>query len=107
MSHRSTFNKNTFNSPIFVDPLPSLRLPADKILRMLLPLYGLPESKIFWFQTYHDNHINKLHMHTETHDLYFLYTPDLTKDPSEVKEATCVQTDDTLNIENDAFIEIE
>ncbi|KAI0991501.1 hypothetical protein K3495_g16686 [Podosphaera aphanis] len=50
-------------------------LPRD-ILKILKPLYGIPESGTHWYGTYHTHHETKLGMENSTYDPCLLITKD-------------------------------
>lgn len=80
------------------------------LFRIFGPFYGLSESYMHWFTTYHGHHRHKLSMVAAAHDLCLLYTPKCFGDrhPSSVPLGiTSLQTYDTLNMGNKAFVIIE
>ena len=50
------------NREIFIRPPLELRLSKDSLLRVVKPLYGVPEAGNHWFRTYHDHHTQELKM---------------------------------------------
>lgn len=54
---------------IFVEPPASLGMYQDKILRVIKPLYGLPESGLHWFETYHNHNTNELSIRAALHNM--------------------------------------
>ena len=94
---------------IFVRPPPELGLPPGCILLVNRALYGIAESGMHWFETYHGHHVKVLGMKPAAHDPCLLYLPGATKSliskdfrsfPSGV---TCLQTDDTINAGDEVF----
>ena len=69
---------------------------------ILKPLYGIPEAGTHWFSTYHRHHTEKLKMATSTYDLCLLITT--TKDAFGM---VGIQTDDTLILASDEFLQKE
>ena len=59
----------------FARPPSELGLEAGTILKIVRPLYGLPEAGNHWFQTYHCYHREKLGMAQSTYDPCLLFTP--------------------------------
>jgi hypothetical protein len=51
-----------------------LNLKPGSILRVVKPLYGVPEAGNHWFSTYHSHHIKKLSMEQSMYDPCLLYT---------------------------------
>lgn len=100
--------KSAIRRAIFIRPPLILNIPPGYLLRVDRPLYGLPESGMHWFVTYHGHHRRSLHMAAAIHDPCLLYTrPCLSGDrqPSSAPRGiTCLQTDDTLHIGNEAFL---
>lgn len=103
-------SKNTTKRPIFVRPPSSLNISQGILLRINLPLYGIPEAGVHWFHTYHNHHIKKLRLTPAKHDLCFLFTKNgMSPDHSSPKISrgfTCLQTDDTSSVGNEQFIKI-
>jgi hypothetical protein len=70
-------------------------------LKVIRPLYGIPEAGNHWFATYHAHHTDKLKMKVSTYDPCLLYS----------HEAgfgiVGLQTDDTLFLGDQAFTKAE
>ena len=49
-------------------------LPDGSILRVVKPLYGVPEAGNHWFKTYHDHHTHNLDMVQSTYDPCLLHS---------------------------------
>ena len=45
------------NLTVFLKPPPELNLSDEKLLLVKKPLYGIAESGLHWFTTYHRHHI--------------------------------------------------
>lgn len=74
---------------------------SDNVLKVIKPLYGVPEAGNHWFATYHSHHIDKLEMKQSTYDLYLLYK-------SEPQLGIIgLQTDDTLILAEKSFADAE
>jgi hypothetical protein len=80
--------------------LQQLGLQKDSILKVVKPLYGVPEAGNHWFKTYHSHHIKKLSMDQSTYDLCLLHS----NSPFGI---VGLQTDDTLFVGDDVFAEQE
>jgi hypothetical protein len=78
-------------------------LPQGMIFKVIKPLYGIPEAGTHWFRTYYRHHQVKLGIEPSTYDPCFL----ITRDQSGPFGIVGLQTDDTLFIRDDKFIEIE
>jgi hypothetical protein len=70
------------------------------VLRVIRPLYGIPESGNHWYQTYHSHHVNALGMEPSTYDPCLLHS----MQPFGV---VGLQTDDTLFVGDAEFAELE
>jgi hypothetical protein len=57
----------------YAKPPPELGLPPNTILKLVRPLYGVPEAGNHWFQTYHRYHHKKLKMEQSTYDPCLLF----------------------------------
>lgn len=77
-----------------------LGLGEDSVLKVLRPLYGVPEAGNHWFKTYHSHHINQLNMDQSTYDPCLLQS-------NEPFGIVGLQTDDTLFLADDSFAEAE
>ena len=64
----------TLNHDFFIRPLPELGLQPRSILRVLKPLYGIPEAGNHWFNTYHRYHTDDLRLTQSTFDPCLLFT---------------------------------
>ena len=73
-----------------------LQLPMGSVLRVVKPLYGVPEAGNHWFNTYHNHHIQKLRMKQSTYDPCLLYT-------TEGFGLVGLQTDDTIFLADEEF----
>ena len=54
-----------------------MRLLSKTILRVILPLYKIVESNIYWFQIYHKHHVKKLKITSFTFDTYLLFNDNI------------------------------
>lgn len=45
------------NRKFYVRPPAEIQLPVDSILKVVKPLYGVPEAGAHWFSTYHKHHM--------------------------------------------------
>ena len=66
-------------------------------MKVIKPLYGVPEAGNHWFNTYHHHHIEKLQMDQSTYDPCLLYTN------HNGFGIVGLQTDDTLILANETF----
>ena len=73
---------------------------VEFILKVIKPLYGVPEAGNHWFATYHNHYINIFAMSESTYNLCLLYKCE----PFSIVE---VQTNDTLMLTNNIFAVME
>jgi len=88
------------NRDFYVRPPKELRLKDGLLMRIIKPLYGVPEAGNHWFNTYHCHHLEKLHMSQSTYDPCLLYT-------NNGFGVVGLQTDDTLLLADETFAESE
>ena len=91
-------SKSYLNRRFYVKPPKELDLGNGNILRVLRPLYGVPEAGTHWFRTYHAHHINELKLLTSAYDPCLLYNKDA---------VVALQTDDTLFLGNLEYVATE
>ena len=77
-----------------------LNLTDDSVLKVVKPLYGVPEAGNHWFKTYHSHHLDELAMEQSTYDPCLLYS-------NRPFGVVGLQTDDTLFVGDDDFVEKE
>lgn len=87
------------NREFYIRPPPELNLDSDSVLKVVKPLYGVPEAGAHWFNTYHTHHIKNLSMKTSTYDPCLLYASGDAKGFGIIG----LQTDDSLILADDAF----
>ncbi|EED11915.1 hypothetical protein TSTA_110940 [Talaromyces stipitatus ATCC 10500] len=85
----------------YIRPPPELvhLFPPGTILKVVKPLYGIPEAGNHWFRTYHIHHTDKLNMTTSTYNLCLLHCID----QSQGFGIVGMQTDDTLILADNTF----
>lgn len=79
------------------------KYPEGTIIRVIKPLYGIPEAGVHWFATYHGHHIRELNMVTSTYDPCLL----ITAGEPERFGIIGMQTDDTLMLGTTEFSQAE
>ena len=75
------------NRRFYIKPPKEIDLGQGNVLKVLRPLYGVPEAGTHWFRTYHKHHIEKLNLTTSTYDPCLLYNS---------QAIVGLQTDNTL-----------
>ena len=73
-----------------------LNLIDNSVLKVVKPLYGVPEARNHWFKTYHSHYTNELVMEQSTYDPCLLYS-------NQPFGVVGLQTDDTLFVGDDDF----
>jgi len=74
-------------------------LPPNTVMKIMKPLYGLPEAGTHWFGTYYRHHCEKLKMIPSTYDSCLLVTA-----TNDAFGLVGMQTDDTLFLGDEAFM---
>lgn len=90
-------SETCLNRDFFVRPPRELQLKDGLILKVIKPLYGVPEAGNHWFNTYHRYHVQKLQMKESTYDPCLLYTN------TNGFGVVGLQTDDTLFLADNTF----
>lgn len=83
----------------FTEPPPEASVPVEYLLKVVLPRYGLEESRRYFFGTYYTALVEKLNTKPAAHDYSFL---------SKVEDDTfaghiSLVADDSLNIGNQSY----
>lgn len=90
--------------PVFVRPPKEMGI-DDAVLKIIRPLYGMPESPIHWFNTYLNYHKEKLGMSGVPMDPCLLYS--ISAENNSPNGLVGLQVDDTLFGGTSAFLEEE
>ena len=96
-------SSTSINREFYIRPPIEFGFQNGTVMKVIKPLYGIPEAGAHWFNTYHTHHINKLSMMESTYDSCLLYTDGNDKGFGVVG----LQTDDTLILANDIFAAAE
>ena len=80
----------------------ALGVTKGTVVKIVRPLYGIPEAGNHWFKTYHTHHAKKLSMDQSTYDPCLLHVNDSTS-----FGVIGLQTDDTLILANSPFADSE
>ncbi len=91
------------NRDFYAYPPKELKLSSDIVLKVIKPLYGIPEAGNHWFNTYHNHHTQKLKMQVSTFDPCLLSTCGKGKGIGIIG----LQTDDTIILADDEFAATE
>jgi hypothetical protein len=73
-----------------------LGIDRGSVLKVVRPLYGVPEAGNHWFKTYHSHHTEQLHTNQSTYDPCLLYS-------NKPFGIVALQTDDTLLLADEFF----
>ena len=97
--------KSFVRREIYVRAPPEMGLGSDCVLRILKPLYGLPESPLHWFETYTSHFKENLDMTATPSDPCLLYTKARTNCSAKEQSigAIGLQVDDSIVFGNDVF----
>jgi len=94
----------TLNRDFFIKPprelTAHLKLKEGAVLKVVKPLYNVPEAGNHWFKTYHSYYINEMSMKQSIYDPCLLYNTD----PFGV---IGLQTDDILFVIDAGFADLE
>jgi len=99
----------SLNRDFYVKPPQELKLQKGSILKVVKPLYGIPEAGNHWFKTYYQHHLDNLHVRPSTYDPCLLYVNDFNPNKEEQGHFAVVglQTDDSLFLANQPFVDLE
>lgn len=95
--------KSSLERTIYLEPVPEMGLSEDEVILVLKPLYGIPESGLHWFVTYHDHHINTLNMIPSIVDPCVLYR----RNGNDLDGMTALQVDDSVGFGSPTFLKDE
>jgi hypothetical protein len=96
-----TQSTTTLNRDFYITPPKGIAQWEGFLLKVVKPLYGVPEAGNHWFGTYHKHHIDKLQMAQSTYDPCLMYSTTASFG------LVGLQTDDTLIAADDAFAKAE
>jgi hypothetical protein len=95
-----TQSTTLLNRDFYVRPPPELAdVFQSSILKVIRPLYGIPEAGNHWFRTYHRHHTDRLNMETSSFDPCLLHCTETDNGFGIVG----MQTDDTLLLADSTF----
>lgn len=95
-------SRSCLERKIFLKPPSEMKLPDQKILLALKPLYGQPEAGQHWFFTYSEQHKRELEMQSSTTDKCVLYCASTS---SPLLDVVILQVDDSYEIGNKEFLD--
>lgn len=89
------------NREFYAKPPKEMNLHQDSVVKVIKPLYGIPEAGNHWYNTYHQHHTDKLAMEPSTYDPCLLVTH------KRGVGIVGLQTDDTLLLSDSIFAKAE
>jgi hypothetical protein len=99
---------STLTRPVYLEAPPEMGLNEDELLLAKKPLYGVPESGLHWFLTYHGHHTDNLSMRVSKADTCFLYHRITDERGAEKTDGlTILQVDDSFGHGTEAFLDSE
>jgi len=90
---------------VYLRPPKEMGLAQDEVLLVKEPLYGIPESGLHWFITYHSHHTGRLRMKPTRGDPCVLYRPADSK--SQCMGLTVLKVDDSFGHGDTKFLDDE
>jgi hypothetical protein len=96
-----TQSTTNLNRDFYITPPKGITQWDGFYLKVVKPLYGVPEAGNHWFGTYQKHHIDKLHMTQSTYDPCLMYST------TTAFGLVGLQTDDTLIVADDPFAKAE
>ncbi len=96
-------SKTVLRQPFFIKPPKELNM-QGKVLKVIRPLYGMPESPMHWFKTYLDYHLRNLEMKQSPIYPCLLYASGEENMTSSVSGMVGLQVDDTLSAGTPEFL---
>lgn len=88
---------------IYLEPLSEMDIDSKYLLKASKPLYGIPESGLFWFETYHNHHLSNLGMQAAKADPCFFFK----KTKGFIPNFVVLQVDDSLGNGESSFLDSE
>lgn len=88
---------------VYIKAPPELDLPDGFVLKVVKPLYGIPESGLHWYLTYLTHHLDTLHMTRSKSDPCVL----IKRSKGQLEGLILLQVDDTLGLGTTNFMEEE
>eukprot|EP00171_Calliarthron_tuberculosum_P023256 IDg23256t1 len=96
--------KTKLRRPIYMKAPKEMGLKKGQVLKVLLPLYGMPESPIHWYKTYIDHHKEEMDMNQSLLDPCLLYKH---SNQGELIGILGLQVDDTVFAGTQNFLKEE
>ncbi|KAI0993903.1 hypothetical protein K3495_g14281, partial [Podosphaera aphanis] len=100
ISQAYTQSTSSLARDFFIRAPDELNLPDEFYLKVLMPLYGIPEAGTHWFGTYHKHHTDKLKLTPSTFDSCLLFSKSMSA-------IIGLQTDDSLIVATPEFMATE
>eukprot|EP00171_Calliarthron_tuberculosum_P022600 IDg22600t1 len=97
-------SKTKLRRPIYMRAPKEMRLKSGQIIKVLRPLYGMPESPIHWYKTYLDHHREEMQMKQTSLDPCLLFKHDVSGNLAGILG---LQVDDTVFAGTKEFVKEE
>lgn len=96
-------SETVLNRALYLKPPEEMQLPDDKLLLVKKSLYGISESGLHWFTTYHKHHRERINMEEARGDKCVLYR----RSTSTLDGITILQVDDSFGHGTKQFLHDE
>ena len=96
-------SESSLERSIYLYPPPEMGLGEEEVLLVKKPLYGIPESGLHWFLTYHTHHVERLGMMATKGDVCVLYK----RGETTPKGLVALQVDDSYGHGEEKFLQEE
>ncbi len=108
ISQTNVQSESLLSREIYLEPLPEMNIREESVLRAVKPLYGIPKSGLYWFETYHRHHRHNLQMTASKADLCFLFgNQDQKNQKKIITNFVILQVDDSLGNGDKSFLDAE
>lgn len=96
-------SRSRLEGQVYIQAQAELDLPPDTVLRVVTPLYGIPQSGLQWYLTYLSHHVESLGKQRATFEPWLLFK----RAHGKVKGLMIIQVDDTLGCGDDDILRDE
>ncbi len=96
-------SKSELRRPVYMRPPKEMQVPSGQVVKVVKPLYGVPESPMHWYTTYVEHNKTKLGMKQIPIDPCLMFS----RTAGKLSGILALQVDDTLVAGNEEFREKE
>ncbi len=101
-------SEDKLSREVYLEPPAEMDLAEDFVLKAIKPLYGIPESGVYWFATYHRHRKERLRMSPSKADPCFLYRKEKENHAIiSVPNVAILQVDDSFGNGSESFLQDE